>query len=130
MPDRDRDFCDAVERGDWRPAFFEELPRLYDLQDGLCDERRTSHCDCIDDSAFHNSVGAGESPATVDGVGIDICVCGARNHIALRSGGITGWSMPRISHRGGEPGRIRRTDGKFTGYASDGQTCEMGAAFE
>jgi hypothetical protein len=32
--------------------------------------------------------------------------------------------------RVGEPGRIRRTDGKFTGYASDGQTCEMGAAFE
>ena len=44
-PDAGRHFCDALERRHRRAALFEELPRLHDVQDGLCDARRVAASD-------------------------------------------------------------------------------------
>src|SRR5271167_941613 len=65
MFDDDRHFCDALECGDWRPAFFQELPWLHDVQDGLRHAGGVVDRDRAYDSSFHHSVGSGETSATL-----------------------------------------------------------------
>jgi Ni/Fe-hydrogenase subunit HybB-like protein len=51
---------------------FSKLPRLHQLQDGFCHQRRPAYRNHTDDSSLHNSLDPGQTPAALDGCGIHL----------------------------------------------------------
>jgi hypothetical protein len=65
LPDADRNFCDALERGDWRVTFLYEFFGMHHLPNGVGRAGRLAGCDRTHHSALRDTVAAGKVASTL-----------------------------------------------------------------